>query len=179
MQGAAQDFLASLGGNSVLDKTITLTASAALGDTPLLTGNASKMEAIVLDASGLPANSTVQLDNVDFSAVVGALRVTGGAGNNRIVGDASAQWFAMGVGNDTVLGGAGNDVLTGARSDVGQWQFYLDASGTIQARHQTAGNAVEEIAASGLDNKASDAGYLDLRFLSSSCCHDQAAGVYV
>ncbi|MBK7003067.1 MAG: DUF4214 domain-containing protein [Rhodoferax sp.] len=136
---AAQDFLASLGNSSVLDKTITLTASAT-PDTILLTGNTAKAEAIVLDASGLPANSTVQLDNVDFSAVVGALRVTGGAGHNRIVGDASAQWFAMGAGNDTLSGGAGNDVLSGARSDVGQWTFYLDANGAIQAAQYQGGN---------------------------------------
>ncbi|MBK7003056.1 MAG: DUF4214 domain-containing protein [Rhodoferax sp.] len=157
MVAAAQSFLASLGNSSVLDKTITLTASATPNDT-LLTGNTAKAEAIVLDASGLPANSTVQLDNVDFSAVLGALRVTGGAGNNRIVGDASAQWFAMGAGNDTLSGGAGNDVLSGARSDVGQWTFYLDANGAIQAQYQ-GGN----LTAAALDNK-----HADMYFLNAS-----------
>ncbi|MBK7003060.1 MAG: cadherin domain-containing protein [Rhodoferax sp.] len=157
MVAAAQSFLASLGNASVLDKTITLTASATPNDT-LLTGNAAKPEAIVLDASGLPVNSIVQLDNVDFSAVVGALRVTGGAGNNRIVGDASAQWFAMGAGNDTLSGGAGDDVLSGARSDVGQWTFYLDANGAIQAQYQ-GGN----LTAAALDNK-----HADMYFLNAS-----------
>ena len=44
-------------------------------------------------------------------------RVTGGAGNDRIVGNTEANQLDGGPGNDTVAGGDGNDSLTGSAGD--------------------------------------------------------------
>jgi len=138
-------------------RTITFSAMATAPDHPILItgavsteaigGNAiGGQEAIVIDARSLPSGTVLQLDNVEFALVVGAVHLSGGAGRNYVVGDDAAQHIVLGPeddviyggggddyvgslggddqlfgddGNDTVSGGAGNDILTGgAGSDT-------------------------------------------------------------
>ena len=186
MTGQGKTFLQSLFGD-VLVQSMTLTPTVAPGTTApqtiFITGNSSTPASgahnpgaigLVIDASGLPANAVLQLNNVDFAAVVGNATLRGGDGQNVVIGDGAVQnillgadddllfggagddvigsaggndWLDGGSGNDKVVGGigndtlkgdSGNDVLQGGRSDSGDWQFFIDRSGALVARHQLA-----------------------------------------
>ena len=64
------------------------------------------------DTSGAKRDTTRNLENL-----------TGGAGNDRLVGDGAANVLAGGDGDDTLLGGAGTDVLVGGNgADVGSYE---------------------------------------------------------
>ncbi len=74
----------------------TITATAGPGFNPgvpfVISGSAlagDGMQAVILDARALPEGSNVQVDNVDFLAVVGAVRITGAAflDNKPLVGE--------------------------------------------------------------------------------------------
>lgn len=81
---------------------IVLTGSALLG---------GQREALVIDTRNLPSGTVIQLDNVEFAAVVGAVRVTGGAGSQVVTGDANAQYIVLGEDNDVLYGGGGDDTV--------------------------------------------------------------------
>ena len=95
---------------------------------------------LLIDARELPSGTIIQLDNVAFVLIIGAVRVVGGSGENFAAGDDQSQFIVLGAdddilsggggddtvgslggndqtsgdaGNDTVYGGTGNDVLNG------------------------------------------------------------------
>ncbi len=68
-------------------------------------------EALVIDVSMLPRGSVIQLDNVDFAAIVGEARIIGGSGANTVVGDSSAQIIVLGEDDDVLYGGGGDDIV--------------------------------------------------------------------
>ena len=122
MTGEGHGFLDALG-QDVLLQTATLTPTVAAGAAPasiLITGNsvsgASSGTAIglVIDARGVPASTVLQLDNVDFAAVVGAATLRGGDGRNIVVGDDAAQNILLGADDDVLAGGGGNDIVGSA-----------------------------------------------------------------
>ncbi len=71
----------------------------------------SPVSALVIDARSLPSGSILQLDNVDFAALVGAVRVTGGAGSQTVWGDDAAQHIVLGADDDVLHGGGGDDTV--------------------------------------------------------------------
>jgi Ca2+-binding RTX toxin-like protein len=81
-----------------------------------LTGSTggSGEDAFVIDATGLPSGSVIQLDHIEFAAIVGTATVTGGAGQNYAVGDGSDQNISLGALDDTLIGGAGDDTIGSA-----------------------------------------------------------------
>ncbi|MFN9473115.1 Ig-like domain-containing protein, partial [Acidovorax sp.] len=81
-------------------------------------------QAIVLDARALPSGTVIQVDNIDFIAVVGSVRLIGGAGQNVASGDNEAQWIVLGPDDDIIHGGGGNDVVG---SEGGDDQVFGDA----------------------------------------------------
>jgi len=85
-------------------------------------------QAVIIDARALPAGTVIRVDNVEFVAVVGAVRAIGGAGQNMASGDGDAQWIVLGPGNDTLHGGAGNDTVG---SEAGDDQVFGDAGDDI------------------------------------------------
>jgi hypothetical protein len=115
MTGAGQAFLNGLPeGTRLYVNTITPTvAGATPPDQPIvITGSPSEdgtQEALVIDVSGLPSGTVLQLDGVEFAAIVGGAIVNGGAGNNIVVGDDGAQIIVLGEGDDILDGGAGDD----------------------------------------------------------------------
>ncbi|WP_394780778.1 Ig-like domain-containing protein [Undibacterium sp.] len=169
----ADSYLSGLGSNdSVLIKAISLTSPSSSGITTPGTviisgGNASSM--LVLDTSQLTGNTAVQLDKIGFASVTGGALVSGGAEDNIVIGtgngnngsNGSGQHFALGAGNDTAIGSSGDDMLSGARSDTGTWQFYLDASGKVQGVHTGTGGVVETVAGSGLDGSQAALSFLN------------------
>ncbi len=76
---------------------------------PALAG--SPMTALVIDGSGLPSGTHLQLDNVDFAVVIGAMRLTGGAGSQVVFADSANQHIVLGADDDTIHGGAGDDYV--------------------------------------------------------------------
>jgi hypothetical protein len=124
MAAHGSSFLGSLGdGVTVETRTLTLSADAGANPgTPIaITGAApgqgSSVVCLVIDGSGLPAGSTLQLDNVEFAAVVGDVRLVGGAGRNYVVGDGGSQTIYLGAEDDSIFGGAGNDIIGSAGGD--------------------------------------------------------------
>lgn len=213
MTGNGTGFLGSLAPDTLLQsQTLVLTSAPGLGapqtilvngssTTPPNGGQNATAIGLVIDTTGLPAGSTLQLNNVDFAAIVGAATVRGGEGRNFVTGDDSAQNIFLGADDDVLLGGGGNDiigsaggndlldggsgddilvggigddrlaggsgnnVLQGGRSSQGEWEFYLDASGTLKARHETALFAPGEHEDLALDEL--DAGSSELAFLGA------------
>ncbi|WGG51957.1 Ig-like domain-containing protein [Rugamonas sp. DEMB1] len=120
-QGAA--FLQSLAAGTRL-QVLSLTPTAPAGAGPQtihLNGASSTPPAgaigLVLDATRMAAGSVVELNNVDFAAVLGAATLRGGAGRNHVVGDGAAQNIFLGAADDRLFGGGGDDLLGSAGGD--------------------------------------------------------------
>lgn len=138
--GASQDqlldgvsgFVQGLAANgSLLVQAVTPTTPAGLPApaVPLVisgvpTSAESAGSALVIDARSLPSGSILQLDNVDFAALVGAVRVTGGAGSQTVWGDDAAQHIVLGADDDVLHGGGGDDTVG---SEGGNDLIYGDA----------------------------------------------------
>ncbi len=121
MTGGGSGFLSSLPQNAnLLVQTVVPTVAAGGGASgPLViqgaaAGSGGPLSALVIDAKGLPAGSTIQLQNVDFAAIVGAVQVTGGAGSQNVWGDGASQNIMLGADDDVLHGGAGNDIVGSA-----------------------------------------------------------------
>ncbi|SDM12851.1 Ig-like domain-containing protein [Oryzisolibacter propanilivorax] len=130
LTNSGQVFFATLDPSEPLTvQTITVTTGAGFDPgRPLhITGSAQAgvgQQAIILDARALPSGTLVQVDDVDFLAVVGAVRVIGGAGQNIASGDGASQWIVLGADDDVIHGGGGNDVVA---SKGGHDWLYGDA----------------------------------------------------
>ncbi|WP_373888128.1 DUF4214 domain-containing protein [Massilia sp. Root418] len=122
MTGQGGGFLSQLGTDVKLQtKTLVLSSAPGAAATSIeILGSSSAPPAggsnataigIVIDASQLPAGSTLKLNDVDFAAVVGAVTVRGGSGQNYVVGDAASQNIMLGAEDDSLSGGAGNDFI--------------------------------------------------------------------
>jgi uncharacterized repeat protein (TIGR02059 family) len=85
--------------------TLVLNGTAVAGHAPM---------ALVIDARALPPGSTIELNDVDFAAVVGEVRIVNGAGAQVVWGDGAAQEITLGAGDDVLHGGAGNDIVGSA-----------------------------------------------------------------
>nr|WP_229496546.1 DUF4347 domain-containing protein [Massilia polaris] len=122
LAGGGTGFLADLPATTpLLVQTIVpsaATGAAASGAPLVIIGNeaavGTPMTALVIDARALPAGSALQLQNVEFAAIIGAVKVTGGAGSQHVWGDSSAQTIVLGAGDDVLHGGAGDDVIGSA-----------------------------------------------------------------
>ncbi|KJS39501.1 MAG: hypothetical protein VR70_07860 [Rhodospirillaceae bacterium BRH_c57] len=117
MTGIGQSFLNALSADSqLIVKTVTpsvATGSGAPGTPLVITGEqaAGHQSALVIDTSGLPSGTMLQLNGVDFAAIIGAAHITGGAGRNVVTGDDAAQYIVLGAEDDVLRGGAGDDTI--------------------------------------------------------------------
>jgi len=75
------------------------------------------MTALVIDARHLPSGTPLELHNVEFAAVIGAMRVTGGEGRQIVWGDGASQYIVLGADDDILRGGAGADTVGSAAGD--------------------------------------------------------------
>ena len=138
---AGQLFYASLAPNESLNVQ-TLKPAAGAGfdlNVPLrITGSSSAgdgKQAIILDARNLPPGTAIQVDHIDFIAVVGNVRLTGGTGQNAASGDGGAQWIVLGADADVLHGGGGNDTI-----------------GSLGGNDQTFGDAGDDVVFGGTGN---------------------------
>jgi hypothetical protein len=114
---AGTAFLASL------DAGVTLTVRTIVPVVPggtapglplLIRGSddtAGGQEALVIDASHLPAGTVIRLENVEFAVVIGAVTITGGSGTQVVFGDDAAQRIVLGADDDELHGGGGDDAI--------------------------------------------------------------------
>ncbi|MEI7748025.1 MAG: VCBS domain-containing protein [Chlorobiaceae bacterium] len=92
------------------------------------TSNPNRQEALVVDARNLPSGTVLNFNNVEFAIVIGAVQLTGGTGNNFVIGDSASQWIVLGEGDDTLYGGGGDDTIG---SHGGNDLLYGDAGNDI------------------------------------------------
>jgi hypothetical protein len=137
MEQQARDFLDSMDPNMQLQHaTLTLNGQSGAADSVVIVNGADVLTqggptpgnvqhdtvpdhtaiALVVDARLLPTNIGLQLDDVQFVAIIGSANVQGGAGQNYFIGDGEAQriWLSTGADNDTLYGNGGNDILATA-----------------------------------------------------------------
>jgi hypothetical protein len=76
---------------------------------PAVTGQ--PLTALVINASGLPSGTSLQLNNVEFAAIIGSVSVSGGAGSQHVWGDGASQTIFLGADDDVLHGGGGNDTV--------------------------------------------------------------------
>ncbi|WP_323798270.1 DUF4347 domain-containing protein [Nisaea sp.] len=116
LSGHGQNFINSSGGMALDVRTIGFSGSGTSAQTVQIAGStsASGSEAFVIDTSGLATGSTVQLDNIEFAAIVGSATINGGGGQNYVVGDDAAQFISLGAEDDTLAGGGGDDTVGSA-----------------------------------------------------------------
>ena len=130
LTNAGQVFYATLAPNEPLSVQI-LTPTIGAGydaSQPLVINGSSNpadgKQAVIVDARALPSGTVIQVDNIEFIAVVGNVRLVGGAGQNAASGDGAAQWIVLGPDDDVIHGGGGNDTVG---SEAGDDQVYGDA----------------------------------------------------
>jgi len=92
----------TINGNQPLELPIIITGTENTGDL---------RQALIIDASNLPPGSMLQLMDVAFAFIAGAATITGGAGENYVVGDDHNQYIVLGAGNDILFGGGGDDTI--------------------------------------------------------------------
>ncbi|SFK43952.1 protein of unknown function [Nitrosomonas aestuarii] len=112
-----KNFISSLSENDVISiQTITPTIDTYQipGLPIIITGSnisGDGKQALIVDATNLPTGTIVQLDNVAFAAIIGAVRVVGGAGENFVMGNDANQFIVLGADDDILLGGGGDDTI--------------------------------------------------------------------
>ncbi len=129
---SSQAYLATLPGATpviVQSLTLSLTAQAATAAAPLIINGSPAVAGgpvtlLIIDARGLPSGAILELHNVDFASISGAVRVTGGTGSQTVFGDNSAQYIVLGADDDVLHGGGGNDTIG---SKGGNDKLYGDA----------------------------------------------------
>jgi hypothetical protein len=134
LTNAGNVFYATLAPNELLSVQILKPSIGAgyNGSQPLvITGSEAPVDgkqAIILDARALPSGTVIQVDNIDFIAVVGDVRLVGGAGQNVASGDSGVQYIVLGPDDDVIHGGGGNDTVG---SEGGDDQVYGDSGDDI------------------------------------------------
>jgi predicted secreted protein len=116
LTGNGESFLAGLaaGGSLLVETVRPVSAAPAPNGVLTLSGplpSAGQSTALVIDATGLGAGSTIALQQVNFAAVIGAANVV--AGSSMVLsGDAASQHFTIVPGSaGAVFAGGGDDTL--------------------------------------------------------------------
>lgn len=120
MTGGGSGFLSGLSADTpLIVQTIvpTMAPGGGVAGPLVFTGTPSTnpvSTALVINASNLPAGTALQLQNVEFAAIIGAVNVTGGAGSQNVWGDGASQTLYLGDDDDVLHGGAGGDTVGSA-----------------------------------------------------------------
>ncbi|MDO9169561.1 MAG: FG-GAP-like repeat-containing protein [Methylobacter sp.] len=68
-------------------------------------------KALIIDVRNLPHGSVLQLNNVEFAIIIGAIKLIGGSGRNIIIADNADQFIVLGADDDVLRGGGGDDTV--------------------------------------------------------------------
>jgi Ca2+-binding RTX toxin-like protein len=110
-------------GSGVDELRFSQTSTLGLPDTLTLFADDTGLEAvnIATGTSPMPNFTGTTALNVDATAVLNALFITGNNGRNRIQGTGLADTLTGNAGNDSLSGGAGNDTLIGGNGSDRLW----------------------------------------------------------
>ena len=121
LENGAQ-FLDQLAVSQLVVSTVRPVGTAGADGALILTGlnpSGTQGTALVIDTSGLPAGSTLELRDIDFAAIVGAANVDAHGSGTILTGDGASQQFTVDAGsNSRVFAGGGADVLGFASAAV-------------------------------------------------------------
>lgn len=108
-----QQYLDSLPiAQSLVVETVSLKGITAFtGALDLVGIGGGQQIAVVVDGATMPAATGVNLSNVDFAAIIGAINVHGGGTKVILSGDNAAQGFTVGSNGSKVFAGGGADLL--------------------------------------------------------------------
>jgi len=109
--------------NAPADPSVPIIITGALGTGESDPDHPLRQEALVIDATHLPPGTILQFDNIEFAIIIGPAHLTGGLGNNFVIGDDSPQYIVLGEGDDILHGGGGDDYIG---SHEGDDQLYGD-----------------------------------------------------
>lgn len=115
---------------SLLVETVTLNGASVTGSAIDLVGSSGQQVALVLDGSQVPTGSSINLDAINFSAIIGAVNVSAGATNMILAGDGAAQTFTVGSTGSKVFAGGGADLL---KIDFGMATAAATRAATVSA----------------------------------------------
>lgn len=142
-----QNFIASLPQTALVSvQTITLIPGGSQNPgLPVIINGSSlpggSTQALVINAADMPSGTIIQLDNVAFAVIIGATRVTGGAGANFAAGNGQNQYIVLGAEDDILFGGGGNDTI-----------------GSLGGNDQIAGDAGDDVIFGGAGNDSLSGG---------------------
>ncbi|SHN44159.1 Ig-like domain (group 3) [Duganella sacchari] len=116
LTGNGVTFLNQLASSApLLVQTIVPSSGAGVTGAMLtLTGASSDQQhtALVIDASHIGAGNTLQLNTVNFAAIIGAANVSGNTNGQILTGDQASQQFTVAASNSSsVFAGGGSDLL--------------------------------------------------------------------
>ena len=116
LSGNAQSFLSHLPGTVPLLIETIMPVSSAIAPTGTLTLTGTSTDgqhtALVIDTQNLAAGSTLELQAIDFAAIVGTANLLGSTAGQILTGDSASQHFTVSSGaGSSVFAGGGNDVL--------------------------------------------------------------------
>ncbi|WP_420564210.1 DUF4347 domain-containing protein [Thalassobaculum sp.] len=118
LTGHANTFLGSYAGGAIDTRSFSFVNAGDGGTSVRFSGEyAGGGDAFVFDTAGLPSGTTLQLNNIDFAAIVGNATVHGLSSHTYLVGDNGAQSITLAGGNNTAAGGAGNDTIRSSDGD--------------------------------------------------------------
>jgi hypothetical protein len=111
-------------------------------DQLVVKGSAGHQEALIIDTTGLPAGSQLDLQNVEFAIIVGDnVTIRGGLGANIVYAGSGHQDIVLGLDDDILHGGDGNDYV-----------------GSLGGNDQLYGDAGNDTLSGGTDNDTLDGG---------------------
>ncbi len=98
---------------TIADNTTPAAPIVISGNTQTITatGMDNSKAALVIDATSLPADTVLQLDDVEFAVIVGPATLTGGEGQNTVFAGAGSQTIVLGADDDQLYGGDGDDTV--------------------------------------------------------------------
>jgi hypothetical protein len=73
--------------------------------------NPQRQEALIIDARNLPPGTVLDFGNVELAIIMGPTTLTGGLGQNFVIGDNSRQSIVLGPDDDVLRGGGGDDTV--------------------------------------------------------------------
>ncbi|MGE4266486.1 MAG: DUF4347 domain-containing protein [Deferribacterales bacterium] len=106
----------SVSGSDVPDSAIVINGTSNTVSTS--DGDATPKEAVVIDASALPAGTELDLQNIEFAVIIGSgITVRGGDGANIVYAGDGIQDILLGADDDELHAGAGDDIVGSLAGD--------------------------------------------------------------
>lgn len=96
---------------TLADGVTTPSSEPIIISVPTSTDTSGTVSAVIIDGRSLPSGTVIELRNVDYAVVTGNVFVTGGTGQNVVIGDDARQYIRLGPDDDTLRGGGGDDTV--------------------------------------------------------------------